>query len=155
MKKFIPLIICLAIPFLVTSVATLSTSAGDSYSSFNTPSFAPPSIVFPIVWTVLYLLMGISSYLIYSNNIATKEKKNKALTIYGIQLVLNAIWPFIFFNLQMFLFAYILILVMILLVIYMIYLFYDISKIAAYLQIPYLAWLGFASILNLAIFILN
>ena len=155
MKKFIPLIIFLAIPFLVTSIATLNTSAGDSYSSFNNPSFAPPSIVFPIVWTILYLLMGVSSYLVYSNTTANKEKKIKALTVYGIQLILNAIWPFIFFNLQMFLFAYILILIMIILVIYMIYLFYDISKLAAYLQIPYLIWLGYASILNLAIFMLN
>ena len=155
MKKFIQLIIFLAIPFLVTSIATLNTSAGDSYSSFNNPAFAPPAIVFPIVWTILYLLMGISSYLIYSTTTTNNAKKFKALTVYGVQLILNAIWPFIFFNLQMFLLAYILILIMIALVIYMIYLFYDISKVSAYLQLPYLIWLGFASILNLAIFMLN
>ena len=154
MKKFIPLIIFLAIPFLVTSVATLNTSSGDSYASFNNPSFAPPAIVFPIVWTILYLLMGISSYIIYTSN-ATKDKKTKALVVYGVQLILNAIWPFIFFGLEQFLLAYILILIMIILVTYMIYLFYDISKVSAYLQIPYLAWLGFASILNLSIFLMN
>lgn len=154
-RHIITLIICLALPFLITSIATLLTSSNEVYESFNSPAFAPPSIVFPIVWTILYILMGISSYIVHTNTTATDKQRKKALTVYIVQLILNAIWPIIFFNLELFLLAYFLILIMIVLVIWMIYLFNNISHISAYLQIPYLLWLGFASILNISIYFLN
>lgn len=154
-KHIITLIICLAIPFIITSIATLTVNSSEAYESYTTPSFAPPSIVFPIVWSILYILMGISSYIIYTSDTATIAQKKKALTIYIIQLLVNALWPIIFFNCSLFLPAYFLVLILITLAIWMIYLFNDISHIAAYLQIPYLLWLGFASILNLSIYLLN
>lgn len=107
----------------------------------NIDSILPP-IVFPIVWTILYTLMGISSYLIY-------EKTNEISKIYIIQLVVNLLWSFIFFNFELFTIAFIWILLLILLVIIMIREFLSIDKLAGYLQIPYLIWLIIAAILNL------
>jgi len=120
------------------------------YSQINTPPFAPPGFLFPIVWTILYVLMGISSYII-----SNKENSQKALKIYYIQLVINALWSLFFFRLNWFLFSFLWILLLIGFVIYMIYLFYELDKKAAILQIPYLLWLVFAAILNFSIYYLN
>lgn len=120
------------------------------YSNINTPSFAPPSLLFPIVWTILYILMGISSYWI-----SNKPNNDLALTIYYIQLIINSLWSFFFFRLNWFLFSFIWIILLILFVIYMIYLFYKLDKKAALIQIPYLLWLIFATILNFSIYYLN
>ncbi len=124
----------------------------DVYDTIVKPSFAVPPIVFPIVWTVLYILMGISAYII-----STSDSKNKdmALGIYAVQLVVNALWPLFFFRFQMFFVSFLWLLLLIALVIAMIIAFYKIRPIAAYLQIPYLAWLIFASVLNFAIYRLN
>ena len=96
--------------------------------------------------------MGISSYIIYTSS---DKNKNKALTIYGVQLFVNMFWTFFFFNLRWYLFSFIWILLLIGLVSYMIYLFYKIDKKAGLFQVPYLIWLVFASYLNIMIFILN
>lgn len=128
---------------------------GNSSMGFNEiikPPFSPPGIIFPIVWLVLYTLMGISSYIIYMSNSKNKEK---ALKTYFIQLILNCLWTFLFFNLNLYLLAFIWILIMIYFVLKMTYQFYKINKTAAYLQIPYLLWLIFASILTISIYILN
>ena len=77
----------------------------DIYSKIVLPSFAPPSALFPIAWTILYTLMGISAYMIYESS---SKLKTKALTVYGVQLLLNFIWPFLFFDERMFLYAFIL-----------------------------------------------
>ena len=122
----------------------------DIYSKINTPSFAPPGFLFPIVWTILYVLMGISSYII-----SNKENSGAALKVYYIQLVINALWSFFFFRLNWFLFSFLWILLLIAFVVYMIYLFYKLDKKAAFLQIPYLLWLIFAAILNFSIYYLN
>lgn len=145
------LIICILIPLFGGFVSNL---LGDStiYSVINKPFLSPPGIVFPIVWTALYILMGISSYLIYISN---DNKKDKALIIYGIQLFINILWTFFFFNLKWYLFSFLWILILLGFVSYMIYLFYKINKSAGLLQIPYLIWLLFASYLNIMIFILN
>ena len=115
------------------------------------PSFAPPAILFPIVWTILYTLMGISSYLVITEG----GDNEKALKYYVLQLTVNLIWPFLFFSLKMYILSFVWILLLIYLVVRMILEFYKINKTAAYLQIPYLLWLIFASILNLAISLLN
>lgn len=107
----------------------------------NVNSIIPPWI-FPIVWTILYILMGISSYLIY-------EDTNEIPKIYIIQLVFNLLWSFIFFRFKLFILAFIWILLLILLVIIMIRDFLSKNKLAGYLQIPYLIWLFIAAILNL------
>ena len=122
------------------------------YNSLNRPPFSPPSIVFPIVWTILYMLMGISIYIIMQSK--RKLKKNAKL-IYYIQLVTNALWTPIFFEFKEYFLAFLWILMLIVFVITMILTFYKISKKAAYIQIPYLLWLLFASYLNFGVFVLN
>ena len=122
------------------------------YNSLNRPPLSPPPIVFPIAWTILYILMGISIYIIMQSK--RKLKKNARL-IYFIQLVINALWTPILFGFKEYFFAFLWILMLIVLVITMILTFYKISKKAAYIQIPYLLWLLFASYLNFCVFVLN
>ncbi len=144
------LIIYIAIPLVVGFIGNLLGGSTDIYSKILTPSFAPPGILFPIVWTILYILMGISSYMV------SKEKENtEALTVYFIQLGVNALWSLFFFRLNWFLFSALWIVLLLSLVIYMIYLFSKLNKTAAYLQIPYILWLAFALILNSSIYLLN
>lgn len=145
------LIICILIPVGLGALVGSLTNPGNSFQEMIQPSFAPPSILFPIVWTILYTLMGISSYLILTSD----GDNEKALKYYILQLVVNLTWSFIFFTFNMYILAFIWILVLIYLVVRMILEFYKINKTAAYLQIPYLLWLVFASILNLSISILN
>lgn len=123
-----------------------------TYNTLNKPPLSPPSVVFPIAWSILYLLMGISIYIIMQSK--NKLKENARL-IYFIQLVINALWTPIFFGLKEYFFAFLWILMLIVLVITMILTFYKISKKAAYIQIPYLLWLLFASYLNFGVFVLN
>ena len=105
-----------------------------------------PSWIFPVVWTILYVLMGVSSYIIY-------KETGKLSKIYIIQLIFNLLWSFAFFTFKLYTFSYIWILLLIVLVILMILEFKKINKLASYLQIPYLIWLIIASILNLIIII--
>ena len=123
-----------------------------TYNTLNKPPLSPPSIVFPIAWSILYLLMGISIYIIMQSK--RKLKKNARL-IYYIQLVTNALWTPIFFGFKEYFLAFLWILMLIVFVITMILTFYKISKKAAYIQIPYLLWLLFASYLNFGVFVLN
>ena len=145
------LILFILIPVGLGALVGFLTSPGNSFQEMITPSFAPPGIIFPIVWTILYTLMGISSYLIL-----TSDKDNeKALKYYILQLIVNLTWSFIFFTFRMYILAFIWLLVLIYLVVRMIIEFYKVNKLSAYLQIPYLLWIIFASILNLSISILN
>lgn len=126
----------------------------DTFDSLNKPSFVPPAIVFPIVWTILYILMGISGYLICTNNTDEKFRK-RAITIYTVQLAVNALWPLFFFRLNMLGFAFVWLLLLLGLVIFMVIKFFKISPVAGYLQIPYILWLIFAGILNYTIYTMN
>ncbi len=130
----------------------LNKEAFEAYSAFTKPPLSPPSIVFPIVWTVLYFLMGISAYKIFASD---DVNRRNALIIYGIQLFVNFAWPFIFFGAQEFLFAFIWLLLLIFAVASMIFVFLKIDKTAGLLQIPYLIWLLFAAYLNFGVYILN
>ena len=132
--------------------ALITRNSMDTYKNLNLPKLAPPSILFPIVWTILFILMGISAYIIYESN---SDQKQSALTIYGIQLLVNFIWPILFFNLELYLFSFIWIILLWLLIILMINSFKKISNVAAYLQIPYLLWVTFASYLNFMIYYSN
>ena len=124
----------------------------DIYTKINRPFLSPPGIVFPIVWTVLYALMGISLYMVLeSSNI----NKDSAFTIYIIQLIVNSSWTLIFFGLNNFLLGVFWIIFLIILVITMIITFYRINKLSGLLQIPYLIWLCFALYLNTMIYFLN
>lgn len=122
-----------------------------NYGDMVKPPLSPPSIIFPIVWTILYILMGISYF------IATKDKENdKDLNqIYILQLLVNFFWPIIFFVLKMYFTAFLWIILLLILVIVMIKELLKNNKISGYLQIPYLIWLLFATYLNIGIFLLN
>ena len=156
MKKEIKTyIVAIIIPLLVGGLSALLTMGSmDIYSSIIRPPLSPPAIVFPIVWTVLYILMGIGSAMIYNSD-ATEDEKKNALTVYAIQLIINFFWSIIFFNLRAYLFSFILLVVLWILVLVMILKFAKINKTAAILQIPYLLWLTFAGYLSLMIYILN
>ena len=121
------------------------------YQELNKPFLSPPGYVFPIVWTVLYTLMGVSLYLISEE---TGDNK-KSYIIYIVQLILNSLWTLFYFGLDMKLFAFFILIGLIISVIIMILEFRKLNKTAAYLQIPYLIWLIFAGYLNLATYLLN
>lgn len=146
------LIISILVPNIIGLVIGLLTSSNTNYNNFISPSFAPPGWVFPVAWTILYTLMGISYYLIFTSH---NPNKNKALNIYKIQLAVNYFWSILFFNLNLKLLSFLWVILLIILVIIMIIKFYNINKNAAYIQMPYLLWLIFAAVLNLSIYILN
>lgn len=152
LKKFL---ISIAIPLSVGGISAFIVNGNtDLYSKINQPPLAPPSWIFPVVWTVLYLLMGISLYIVW-NTRADSGKKQLAFLLFGIQLFLNLIWSPIFFGLQLFLPALIVLVFTWIFTAAMIVSFYAISKPAALLQIPYIIWLTFAGYLNFAIYLLN
>ena len=122
------------------------------YNNINKPPLSPPGILFPIVWSILYVLMGISFYIVMKKDSKYKEE---AKLIYFIQLIVNALWTPIFFGFKQYFLAFTWILMLIVLVIFMITIFFKIDKLASYLQMPYLIWLIFAAYLNFGVFILN
>lgn len=152
MIKWKNLIISILIPNVLGFLGSLIGNVQNGFEGITKPSFTPPALVFPIAWTILYILMGISTYIIYESN---SKEKSKSLIIYGIQLILNASWTFFFFNLNWFFFSFILVIIILILVIIMIYKFYNINKTAAYLQLPYVLWLIFAAILSYNVYLLN
>ena len=111
-----------------------------------------PAVVFPIVWSILYLLMSISYYIVSNSN---STYKDEAKTAYILQLIINSLWSLIFFGFEAYLLAFIWIIILLISVIIMIIYFYKVSKFAAYLQIPYILWIIFAGYLNLGIYFLN
>lgn len=149
-----PFLISLAIPLGIGLIAgALIRDSVTLYSTMEKPFLAPPSWLFPIVWTVLYLLMGISSYLIWAKE-SNPAMKKQALITYATQLFLNFIWPLIFFNRQNYLMAFTILLALWYFVFRMIQDFNAIHPLAGKLQIPYLLWLTFAAYLNLAAYLL-
>ena len=121
------------------------------YNELNKPPLSPPGFIFGIVWTILYILMGISYGILDYKNLIDTNTKN----IYYLQLFVNLLWPIAFFVFKWRLFAFIWLLLLIVLIIKMIIKFYRRDKIAAYLQIPYLLWSIFASYLNIGVYLLN
>ena len=142
----------LAIPLILGLIVGFLSRPTASYEALVKPFFSPPGFVFPIVWTILYLLMGISSYLIAQSN---NPRRYPALITYVKQLFVNLAWSPIFFTLNFRFLAFLWILFLIYLVVKMIVQFKRVSHRAAYLQIPYLLWLIFAALLNFSIVILN
>jgi translocator protein len=155
MKNIFTLIACIAIPLIVGGIAGIAPSGSDNewYAALDKPVFNPPDWVFGPVWTILYLLMGISLYLIWKSPASPIRKL--ALIIFGIQLVLNFAWSFIFFYFQQPGFALIEIVILWFSILAMIIVFHRINRVAAYLQIPYLLWVTFATLLNASIWWLN
>lgn len=149
--KLIASIIICQLAGIIGSFFTVS-SVSTWYTTINKPFFNPPSFVFGSVWITLYLLMGISLYLIWNNY--SKDMK-LPLIFFGIQLGLNSLWSILFFGLQNPLFAFIEIIILWAFILLSIIGFYKKSKPAAYLLVPYILWVSFAAILNFSIFYLN
>lgn len=155
-KLIISILICLSAGFLGSLVTV--TGQGSWYEAINKPPITPPGIVFPIAWNILYILMGISLFLIWTQPKKRRkdpEKKKIALMLFGLQLFFNMLWSYLFFGLQSPIAGLMGIFVLLGLVSITIIKFYQLHEKAAYLLIPYLLWLCFATILNLWILILN
>lgn len=153
MKKWLKFLLAIIISFLAGAIGAIFTSKTVStwYLELNKPFFNPPGWVFGPVWNILFLLIGISLYLVWD-----KLKKEKlALTFFSTQWVLNIAWSFLFFYLEKPLYAFIEIILLWTAILFTIIYFYKINKKAGYLLIPYLAWVTFAAILNLSIVLLN
>lgn len=151
MSKFKIYAKSILIPVIVGGIVGLIISGSIDYNTLQKPFLSPPSILFPIVWTILYSLMGISYGILQSNQLVDK----KINTIYYLQLAVNALWSIFFFTLKWRLFAFLWIILLDVLVIVMIKKFYDKNKTAGLLQIPYIIWTLFATYLNLGVYLLN
>ena len=153
--KLKTLIICIAIPLLVGGASAFITMRNmDAFAAFRQPPLSPPSWLFPVVWTILYTLMGIASYLVITS-VGPQRQINTAITVYGVQLIFNFFWSLFFFNLYLFYFSFVWLIALWLLIIATLLLFSRLSNIAGYLIIPYLLWVSFAAYLNLGVAILN
>lgn len=142
------LIVIIIITFVVGSFFSFFTMNNmDTFKELEKP-INVPGILFPIVWSILYLLMSISLYIVI-------DKNRNSLIIYSIQLIINSLWTLIFFGFGAYLLAFIWIILLLIAIVIMIAKFYNIDKKAAYLNIPYLLWILFAAYLNLGIYLLN
>jgi benzodiazapine receptor len=155
MNKYLKLALCIFIPLIIGAVSGIATASSVDtwFLTLNKPNFNPPNYLFAPVWTTLYILMGISLYLILQS--ANSKLRTNAITLFCIQLFLNFWWSFIFFKFQLVGIAFVEISLIWLSIITMIYSFKKINKTAAYLQLPYLLWVSFATLLNGSIWYLN
>lgn len=150
-----PLLICVAIPLAVGGLAGLLSRGGmNVFASLEKPPLSPPGWLFPVVWTILYVLMGIASYLVFTSG-ADRKTVGAALRVYGFQLAVNFLWPIFFFNFGWYLFSFVWLLLLLLLILVTFARFWKISVPAACLLIPYLIWVVFAGYLNLGVALLN
>ena len=155
-KKIRPYIISPLIALAVGGLsAFLSRNGMEAYQNVVQPPLSPPMWLFPVVWSILYILMGVGSAIIYTKLKDVPEDAISALMVYGFQLAVNFFWSIIFFNMQAFLFAFIWLVLLWLLIIVMIVKFSRLSRPAALLQLPYLLWVTFAGYLTLSVWLLN
>lgn len=155
MNNFLKLTLCVLAPLMVGAVSGFATASGIGawYIGLNKPFFNPPNYLFGPVWTLLYILMGISFYMILQST--SNAYKKKAVRIFFIQLILNFFWSFLFFKYHYVGFALVEIILMWISILLMIFVFRKINRRCAYLQIPYLVWVSFATVLNAAIWMMN
>ena len=148
-------IICLVIPLAVGGIAALLTGGGmDTFETLNQPPLSPPGWLFPVAWTLLYLLMGLASYLAMESR-GPQEIIRRSIALYALQLLFNFLWPIFFFGLKWYLFAFIWLVALWILILLTLIEFRRVSKVSAYLLLPYLAWVAFAGYLNIGIYLLN
>lgn len=153
MIKLKPLLVNLLIPLAVGGLsAFLTMDSMEIYANLKQPPLSPPGWLFPIVWTVLFLLMGIAAYLVWMRD---STGRNGALFLYGVQLLFNFGWTLIFFNAQNYLLAFFWLLVLWVLILLTTIRFFKENKAAGWLMIPYLLWVAFAGYLNAGIWLLN
>lgn len=148
------LLLCLAIPLAVGGLAALLSGGMENYKVMNQPPLSPPGWVFPIVWSILYLLMGYASYRVATSD-ADRSDIKRALTFYGIQLALNFLWPLIFFGLEWYWIAFVLLILLWVFIYLTMRMFGTIDDTAENLLIPYLLWVTFAGYLNFGVALLN
>lgn len=149
------LLICIAIPLIGGGIAALISGGGmRAFEDLAKPPLSPPGWLFPVVWTILYTLMGISLYLVLTSG-APQSQITPALILFGLQLLFNFVWPVLFFNFELYYFAFFWLVALWILIVLNAFAFYAISKPAGYLFIPYLLWVTFAGYLNLGIAMLN
>lgn len=149
------LIISILIPLAVGGAAALIANGSfKDFEALNKPPLAPPAWAFPAAWTLLYILMGIAAYLVYCSE-KYPGRIERALTFYAVQLFMNFCWTLIFFNLKLYLAAFIWLVLLWGAIAGTALLFRFISKPAGWLMLPYLAWVAFAGYLNLGVYILN
>lgn len=149
------LVFSIAVPLIVGGASALLTGGKmKEFENLNQPLLSPPSWLFPIVWTILFILMGISSWRVLESD-NDPEKINSALRIYSIQLVVNFFWPIFFFQFGWYLFSFFWILLLWVLILITNIRFYKLDQKAGWLMLPYLLWVTFASYLNLMVAILN
>lgn len=148
-----PLAASVGIALVTGAISSLLTSSSmETFSDLNQPPLTPPGTVFPIVWSILYVLMGVSAYLVWRSK---SELRTGALRLYVLQLAVNFAWPLLFFQLRALGFAFFWLLFLWVLVVAMLFRFYDIEPLAGILQLPYLAWLTFAAYLSFGVLLLN
>ena len=152
----LPYAVAISIPITVGLIsASLTKDNMKVYTELNSPPLSPPATLFPIVWTILYVLMGISSAMNYISRDKNPDAAKKGLVWYGASLVLNFSWSIIFFNMQAAFFALLVLLTLLFTIIKTIIEYRKVKPIAAYLQIPYAIWVAFAGYLNAGIWLLN
>ena len=156
MKKSIKyLILCLAIPLAVGGLSSfLTRDSMEQFQKLNKPPLTPPGWLFPVVWTILFLMMGLASYLVWRSD-GPRHAVQSALTLYGVQLGFNFLWTILFFNQNCYLFAFFWLVILWILILATVLRFYRLSRTAGYLMIPYLLWVAFAGYLNLGIYLMN
>ena len=149
-------VIGIIIPLLVGGLSAILTSGSMGiYNMIITPPLAPPSIVFPIVWTILFILMGISSVMVYNTDYIPLPQRKSAIYTYALSLFFNFFWSVLFFNFRTYGLAFFWLVGLWILILLMIVRFYRLDKPAGLLQIPYLLWVTFAGYLNYTVWILN
>ena len=153
MKKAKSYIFSILLSLTVGGLSALSIANNmNIYDKINTPPLSPPGWLFPVVWAILFIVMGVSSAMIFTSK---SSKKDDALFIYAVSLVLNFSWSIFFFNMQSFILSFIILVALWLSIIITIIQYYKINKVSAWLQLPYLLWVTFAGYLNFAIILLN
>ena len=147
------LLICLAIPLVVGGLGALLSGGMRDYGAMVKPPLSPPGWVFPVVWTILFGLMGVSAARVFLS--PPSRARGRAIAVFFLQLAANVLWSLLFFNLQAYGAAFVWILVLWLLIMGMILAFAQVDRPAALLQLPYLLWVSFAAVLNFMVWLLN
>lgn len=147
------LAVSVLLPLAVGGAAGLITRGSvERYADIAKPPLSPPGWLFPVVWTVLYILMGVAFYLVWQSD---SPSKPTAFRFYFIQLAMNFVWPILFFNLGAYGFSFLWIVILWIFILLTTLTFYKADKRAGYLMLPYLLWVAFAAYLNFGVYILN
>ena len=153
--RYGPLAAALAIPLAVGGFSAFLTRDGMEYFKLvSKPPLSPPPWVFPVVWTILYLMLGAASYLVWVSGVSA-SRRDRALTVYGLNLALNLLWPIVFFTMRFYFAAFLLLLVLWVMAVTAALLFSCIEEKAGKLLIPYIVWLSFTAYLNVGVWVLN